>query len=667
MPNQKFSDLSEDTPVGTDHVAIARGTASNKKVLLSALQTLINSTLTADVAGGGNEITNIGHFGVTHTAIENGDIAVLIVCDAAGFGDAKCLFIDYIAGAVAAGENESSVLVNIDRSTSTGGTIVAYQVLATEGSAVACALEAGVGIAPVFQQSGTFTDMDSALVKAVDSLTAFTTSDPAGANNVDMFVADNDTITIGDAAKFSEIEFLLEVVASGGGIKPTFEYSTGIGTWAVFSPVDGTNGMKETGIISWLLSDLGGWLVGTGSEFLIRITRTQNTLSTVPTEDLVQIAATVVFEWDENGILVLPAQEWAAQQGFNGTALTALGADQVLDGDMDTTASWTVQGTGWTVDDAVAGQADCTGAQGGDTDLTQTPATALVNGSTYQVIYDVTTYVAGNITPVIGGTEGTDRSSTGTDITEYIVAGAGADIDMRGDSAFDGAIDNVRVKLANVSWDLDTGQVATLTLDADLVLDNPTNMQDGTKYDLRIIQDGSGSHSLTYGNAYKYPGTVDPVLTAAAAGRSQLKFISDGSLMHGEMVQQTAAQKNLALQRIEHLPALVLGNESTALSASTSVAKIRWTIRQAFELTAVHGECTVAPTDDTMELDVHVNGTTILTGKIDILTGTREDDGTVALATTTLAAGDVIEGFVDVIGSTIAGAGAKIQLLGYQL
>lgn len=230
---------------------------------------------------------------------------------------------------------------------------------------------------------------------------------------------------------------------------------------------------------------------------------------------------------------VATGQEWTAQQNFNAATLTGLGPDQVLDGDMGTTGSWTEQETGWTVNDAVAGEADCTGAQGGDADLGQTPATALVSGKTYQVIYDVTTYVAGNVTPVIGGTEGTDRSSTGTDIIEYIVAGGGSDIQMRGDVNFDGAIDNVRVKLANVSWDLDTAQVATLTLDGNLVLDNPANMNDGGQYILRILQDGTGSRLLTYGSVYKFPGGSDPTLSTGASERDKIGFDSNGTLMDG--------------------------------------------------------------------------------------------------------------------------------------
>ena len=117
-----------------------------------------------------------------------------------------------------------------------------------------------------------------------------------------MFVADNDSVTIGSAAVFEEIEFILDTVASGAGIKPNFDFSTGVGTWSSSTPTDGTNGMRNTGIVSWDLSDISAtWAVGTDSEYLIRITRTANSLTTTPIEDIVQISAATKYEWDKDG------------------------------------------------------------------------------------------------------------------------------------------------------------------------------------------------------------------------------------------------------------------------------------------------------------------------------------------------------------------------------
>ncbi|KKM19692.1 hypothetical protein LCGC14_1652980, partial [marine sediment metagenome] len=234
---------------------------------------------------------------IVFTATEDDAIALEIDVIGGGFADIKALGFSYITGAIGAGQDEAVLLVNFDQSAALGGDIAALAVVSTEGLAIAYVIAAGAGVAPIKHQSGVFEDMDSALVNAVDRLTEFTTA----GTDIQMFVADNDTVTIGNATKFQNIEFLLAIVASGGGVAPTFEFSTGVGIWGSFTPVDGTNGMRNSGIIVWDDVDTPGWLVGTGSEFLIRITRTRNTLATPPTESLVQIAGVVQFGWNADG------------------------------------------------------------------------------------------------------------------------------------------------------------------------------------------------------------------------------------------------------------------------------------------------------------------------------------------------------------------------------
>jgi hypothetical protein len=160
---------------------------------------------------------------------------------------------------------------------------------------------AGINVNPIEQLSGTFGAMDSALVNASNELANFTATAP---NDVQFFVIDNDTVTIGDASKFEEIEFLLAVNGSQNA-NITFEYSTGVGTWAPFTPVDGTNGMRNSGVVAWLDGDIPSWALGTGSEYLIRLKRTRNTLTTPPTESLVQIGTADEYKWDKDGDIAI--------------------------------------------------------------------------------------------------------------------------------------------------------------------------------------------------------------------------------------------------------------------------------------------------------------------------------------------------------------------------
>jgi hypothetical protein len=238
---------------------------------------------------------------VVHTSTSADDHALEIELDAAGYGDVKALDIVYTTGAIAAGSDGEAILINIDKSTSTGGDVAGVEVLATEGSALAIGAWYGVTVDPVVQLAGTFQNMDSALSNAVDVLADFTST----GSDVEIFSSNSDTVTIGNATKFEEIEFLLSTVASGSGVKPTFEYSTGVGTWASFTPTDGTNGLRNNGVIAWLDGDIPSWALGTGSEYLIRITRTQGGLTTPPVEDLVQIAVATQYSWDNNGDLTV--------------------------------------------------------------------------------------------------------------------------------------------------------------------------------------------------------------------------------------------------------------------------------------------------------------------------------------------------------------------------
>ncbi len=257
----------------------------------------------------------LDHIDLLHTASEADDHALEIILNAAGFGDVKALDINYTTGAISAGEDEAVILVNLDESLATGGNVAALEVLSTEGSANVIGLEAGVLVNPILQLSGTFGDMDLALVNATDRLAEFISS----GSDIVLFVANGDTVTIGDLAKFEELEFLLDTVASGAGVKPTFEFSTGVGTWGTFTPTDGTNAFRNTGVIAWLDSDIPSWAVGTSSpdHFLIRITRTRVSLSTTPVEDKVQIAVATEFSWDKDGDLNINALTIGGDIDFN--------------------------------------------------------------------------------------------------------------------------------------------------------------------------------------------------------------------------------------------------------------------------------------------------------------------------------------------------------------
>ena len=261
---------------------------------------------------------------ISHTATENDDHAVEIDVDAAGFSDVKALDINYITGAISAGEDEEIILINIDESNSTGGRIAAIEVLSTtSGSSKEEALFVGVGIDPIEHLSGTFANADSVLS---NSTSISNSVQSGGAGGVSIFVSDDDTITIGSAVKFEEIEIILAVGASQGGIGPTFAFSNG-GGFTSFGPVDSTNGFRNTGIIAYEDSDIPTWAIDGNSEFTIKITRTRNNLTTTPIIDLLQIAAATEFKWNSSGNLTINNITSSGEVSITGGNLTVKRSD----------------------------------------------------------------------------------------------------------------------------------------------------------------------------------------------------------------------------------------------------------------------------------------------------------------------------------------------------
>jgi len=129
-----------------------------------------------------------------------------------------------------------------------------------------------------------------------------------------------------------------------------------------------------------------------------------------------------------------------------------LGSEDVTNGDFPTDSTGWTEGTGWS--HSGSGSMSCDGTQVADTDLTQ-DITAVAENF-YVVTFDVANHSAGNVTAVVGDTEGTDRGGNGT-FTQSIRCGAGSDIDIRGDVDFVGDIDNVSVKLEGVALSASAG------------------------------------------------------------------------------------------------------------------------------------------------------------------------------------------------------------------
>jgi len=82
---------------------------------------------------------------------------------------------------------------------------------------------------------------------------------------------------------------------------------------------------------------------------------------------------------------------------------------------------------------------------------------------------------------------------------------------------------------ANIDWNLQTQQVATVTLGGNRTFNAPSNHVAGLVCVLTIVQDGSGSRTATFNSTFKFTGGSAPTLTTTASARDILVFISDGT------------------------------------------------------------------------------------------------------------------------------------------
>jgi hypothetical protein len=291
---------------------------------------------------------------INHTATVDDDHSLEIDHNANGFSDSKAVDIVYTTGAQPAQTEEDAILVVFDKSSAVGGEDIGLAVLATEGNASCIGVEVGAGCEVLKQLQGSFLDPSNLQIDYNGTL--YSVTDLAGRN---FFVNDNDYIIVGDLNTFEEIEFLLSVIASQNVI-PTFEYSTGTGplAWTSFVPVDGTNGMRNTGVIAWLASDTPGWIQDSGL-YKIKITRTRNGLSTKPQaqNNGIKVAQISEYGWDENADITVNT--------VNNINITSIGTDSItLMPDGTTQTGQGIEAIGMGVSAGTTNQSDYTVAIG---------------------------------------------------------------------------------------------------------------------------------------------------------------------------------------------------------------------------------------------------------------------------------------------------------------
>ena len=78
---------------------------------------------------------------------------------------------------------------------------------------------------------------------------------------------------------------------------------------------------------------------------------------------------------------------------------------------------------------------------------------------------------------------------------------------------------------ANISYDMDDGNNATVTLGGNRTLDNPSNVTVGQSGSIFIVQDGTGSRTLSFGSAYDFAAGTAPTLTTTASAVDRIDYV----------------------------------------------------------------------------------------------------------------------------------------------
>jgi hypothetical protein len=131
----------------------------------------------------------------------------------------------------------------------------------------------------------------------------------------------------------------------------------------------------------------------------------------------------------------------------------------------------------------------------------------------------------GGIVTTADNTGNIDIQSAGT--TVMSVTSAGIAVTGRGYSPTITLTDG-----ASISWDTATGQVATVTLGGNRTMAAPTNLVNGAFYALEIVQDGTGSRTLSWNSVFKFTGATAPTLSTAASSKDYITFRSDGTNLY---------------------------------------------------------------------------------------------------------------------------------------
>lgn len=85
---------------------------------------------------------------------------------------------------------------------------------------------------------------------------------------------------------------------------------------------------------------------------------------------------------------------------------------------------------------------------------------------------------------------------------------------------------------ANIDWNLQTQQVAKVTLGGNRTFNAPTNLLAGAFCSLLVVQDTTGSRTITWNAVFKWAGGTAPTLSTGNSAKDLFVFRTDGTNLY---------------------------------------------------------------------------------------------------------------------------------------
>lgn len=269
---------------------------------------------------------------------------------------------------------------------------------------------------------------------------------------------------------------------------------------------------------NWMSRTLGSMMLRPGQQY-IGTSNSSNFAQYIPF--IFSVTDTAIIELTDSLLRVRDSTEAVITRVSVSTAIiNGTMAAYLLNPDFAASTGWTAN-AGWVISGGIA-----TGTLA-STDLEQTTGVTLIAGKSYSLTFTMTRS-AGTLTPKIGGTSGTARSSSAT-FTETIVAGASQLLEFTG-AGFTGTVDTITIEPTNTGWlDMDeSGATSTFTSTGYMSLTG-TNFNKAIRIQQVAVSGGDQNHE----HALRLVIERGPVLLRVGSTSGGQEYISEQTLGTG--------------------------------------------------------------------------------------------------------------------------------------